>query len=166
MSDAGTPVISDPGEEIVKIALNEEIEVIPIPGPCALITAIIASGIEAKEFSFLGFLPINKKLREEKLDIIKESIRTIILYEAPHKLQTTLKDLSKVTKSRKIVLARELTKVHEEFIEGTAEELISRIQEPKGEYVILVEKTEAQKENIFASMTLEEHYRYYESLRN
>lgn len=165
MSDAGTPVISDPGEEIVKIALEEDIEVIPVPGPCALITALIASGIDAKEFLFLGFLPINKKLRQEKIKKISVSTNTIILYEAPHKLINTLKDLEGGIGNRKIVLARELTKIHEEFIRGTASELIEKIPEAKGEFAIVIEKAEEIKDNIFENMSLEDHYKYYENLR-
>ena len=90
VSDAGTPVISDPGEEVVKRALEEEITVIPIPGSCALITALIASGMDAKEFTFLGFLPLNKKNRKGKLEEIKKQEHTTILYEAPHKILKTL----------------------------------------------------------------------------
>ena len=165
VSDAGTPVISDPGEEIVKEALKNEIAVIPIPGPCALITALIASGIDAKEFSFLGFLPLNKKFRKEKFNEIQTAINTVILYEAPHKLLSTLNALKNVTLNRKIVLARELTKIHEEFIMGTAEELLEKIIEPRGEYVIIIEKQKQISQDIFENMTLEEHYKYYESLR-
>ena len=90
----------------------------------------------------------------------------ILLYEAPHKLNSTLKDLSVITKNRRIVLARELTKIHEEFIVGTSKELLERMQEPRGEFVIVIEKNTEPKENIFETMTLEEHYKYYETLRN
>lgn len=165
VSDAGTPVISDPGENLVNHALKRKIEVIPIPGPCALITALIASGMDAKEFSFLGFLPLNKDIRGEKLDQIRKAKNTIILYEAPHRIISTLKDLQKIIENRKIVLARELTKMHEEFISGTASELLERITEPRGEYVIIIEAGEILKDD-FQDMTLEEHYKYYESLRN
>lgn len=165
VSDAGTPVISDPGEEIVKKAIEENIEVIPVPGPCALITALIASGIDAKEFTFLGFLPLNNKLRKNKLNEIKNTKKTTIIYEAPHKLNQTLNDLKEITKERKIVLARELTKIHEEFILGTAEELLEKITEPKGEFVIIIGKNNEEAENIFEKMTLEEHYDYYKNLR-
>lgn len=165
VSDAGTPVISDPGEEIVKLALEENIKIIPIPGPCALVAALIASGIDATEFIFIGFLPLNKKTRIEKLEEIESANKTIILYEAPHKLKATLEDLSEVTKNRKIVLARELTKIHEEFITGTAKELLEKMQYIKGEFVIIIEKSAKKKENIFENMSLEEHYRYYETLR-
>ena len=165
VSDAGTPVISDPGEEIVKKAIEESIEVIPIPGPCALITALIASGIDAKEFMFLGFLPLNKKTRKEKLNEIKTSNKTIIIYEAPHKIKQTLLDLKEITHNRKIVLARELTKIHEEYISGTAEELLNKLAEPKGEFVIVIDKNYEIEGNIFDNMTLEEHYKYYENKR-
>lgn len=164
VSDAGTPVISDPGEEVVTLAIEEEIEVVPVPGACALITALIASGIDAKEFTFLGFLPLNKKTREKKLSQIREAKNTTILYEAPHKLSSTLKDLSKVLGNRKVVLARELTKIHEEFISGSIDELLERVTEPRGEFVIIIEKGEEIDKNEFEEMTLEEHYKYYESL--
>ena len=112
VSDAGTPVISDPGGEIVKKAIENEIKVIPVPGACAAITALIASGIDAKEFTFLGFLPQNNKNRKNKLEQIEKEERTTIIYEAPHKLIKTLEDLQSIVKNRKIVLARELTKIH------------------------------------------------------
>ena len=164
VSDAGTPVISDPGEEVVKLALKNNIEVIPIPGPCALITAMIASGMDAKEFTFLGFLPLNKKSRKNKLNDIKLSDKTVILYEAPHKIIKTLEELSDILDNRKIVLARELTKIHEEFIAGTAKELLEKLKEPKGEFVIVIEKREESDINNFEDMTIEEHYKYYENL--
>lgn len=122
--------------------------------------------MDAKEFLFIGFLPMNKKLRNEKLGIIKKAESTIILYEAPHKLKETLKDLKNITNERKIVLARELTKIHEEFIEGTAERLLEKMVEPKGEFVIIIEKAQIERKSIFENMTIEEHYKYYESLRN
>ena len=152
VSDAGTPVISDPGEELVKNAIENNIQIIPIPGPCALIAALIASGIDAKEFTFLGFLPLNKKSRKEKLEEISNATKTTILYEAPHKLIATLNDLKSVAKQRKIVLAKEITKIHEEYFLGTAEELLESQKEPKGEYVIIIDKCQASKENQFDEM--------------
>ena len=166
VSDAGTPVISDPGGEIVKEAIKNNIKVIPIPGPCALITALIASGIDAKEFTFIGFLPQNKKNRKEKLEQIKKEERTTILYEAPHKLLQTLEDLKPVIENRKVVIARELTKIHEEYKMGTIEELQLQIKEPKGEYVIIIEKSKKTQSELeleeINKLTLEEHYKYYE----
>ena len=146
VSDAGTPVISDPGEVIVKEALKENIKVIPIPGACALINALIASGLDTKEFSFYGFLSLNKKLRKEKLQEIRKENKTIILYEAPHKLTSTLKDLSEILEDRKIVVARELTKIHEEFLSGTASEILENYKEPKGEHIILIEGSNIKEE--------------------
>ena len=168
VSDAGTPVISDPGGEIVKEAIKEEIKIIPIPGPCALITALIASGMDAKEFTFIGFLPQNKKNRKEKLEQIKNAENTLILYEAPHKLLQTLEELKSIIDKRKVVLAKELTKIHEEFKMGTIEELQEDIINPKGEYVIIIEKNEKTKEQIklenLNNLTIEEHYKYYEEI--
>ena len=165
VSDAGTPVISDPGEEVVKEAIKNNIQIIPIPGACALITALISSGLNSKEFLFLGFLPLNKKSRKEKLEEIKNTEKTIIIYEAPHKLKNTLQDLSETINKRQIVIARELTKIYEEFIKGTAEELINKIENPKGEFVLVIEGE--QKENLITQtdllnkLSIEEHYEYY-----
>ena len=164
ISDAGTPVISDPGHEIVKVAIENNIKVTPIPGACALITALISSGLDTSEFTFIGFLPLNKKNRKEKLEEVKKSANTIILYEAPHKLLSTLQDLNSFLENRKIVLARELTKIHEEFISGTAKELLSKLENPKGEFVIIIEKNENIQNNnldFLNALSLEEHYNFY-----
>ena len=139
VSDAGTPGICDPGEEVIKKAIEDNIEVIPIPGACAMINALIVSGISTKEFEFLGFLPLNKKLRRQKLKEIENSSKTIIIYEAPHKMKTTLGDLKEILKDRKIVLARELTKIHEEFIRKSIDELLSEIDTIKGEMILIIE---------------------------
>lgn len=165
ISDAGTPVISDPGEEVVKEALKNNINVIPIPGACALINALIASGLDASEFTFIGFLPLNKKNRKEKLNEIQDSKNTTILYEAPHKLLSTLQDLSKILDNRKIVLAKELTKIHETFISGTANELLNTLENPKGEFVIIIEKSQEKfDENSYLnSLSLEEHFAFYQA---
>lgn len=165
VSDAGTPVISDPGEEIVKEAIKENIKIIPIPGACALINALIASGLDTKEFVFYGFLSVNKRLKREKLEKIKEENRTSIIYESPHKILDTLKCIEEIFGERKIVIARELTKIHEEFILGTASEILEKYSEPKGEHIILIEgnKLDKNKEKeIFNNMSIEEHYKYYE----
>ena len=164
VSDAGTPGICDPGDEVIKKWIEEGISVIPIPGACAMINALICSGISTNEFTFLGFLPLNKKLRREKLREIEESINTIIIYEAPHKISSTLKDLQEVINDRKLVLARELTKIHEEFIRGTIEEIIDKSRDLKGEMIIIIEgKNMTEKENDLNQLTLEEHYNYYQS---
>lgn len=166
VSDAGTPVISDPGEIIVKAALQENIEVIPIPGACALISAFIASGLDTKEFSFYGFLSLNKKLRKQKLEEIRKETKTIILYEAPHKLKSTLKDLEGILENRKIVIARELTKIHEEFLRGTVSEILEIYKEPRGEHIIVIQgnekKEETEESKLVKEMTIEEHFAYYQ----
>lgn len=165
VSDAGTPGICDPGEEIIKKSIEEQIEVIPIPGPCAMVNALIASGVDTKEFCFLGFLPLNKKLRKEKIEEIKNAEKTIIIYEAPHKMKNTLGDLKDILKDRKIVLARELTKVHEEFIRKDIEELLAIVDNLKGEMILIIEgiKKKNNVENKLNNLTLEEHYKYYEN---
>ena len=163
VSDAGTPGICDPGEEIIKQAIQENIEIIPIPGACAFVNALVCSGISTKEFVFLGFLPLNKKLRKEKLEEVKIATKTVIIYEAPHKLKNTLEDLEMILENRQIVLARELTKIHEEFIRGTVSETIDKQENLKGEFVIIIEGAQEQiQENELNSLTLEEHYNYYE----
>ena len=166
VSDAGTPGICDPGEEVIKKAIENEINIIPIPGACAMINALIASGIETKEFIFLGFLPTNKKNREEKLSQIEKSSKTIILYEAPHKMKKTLEDLQKILENRKIVLARELTKIHEEFIRKDIKDIINQIEELKGEMILIIEgnKNEENKlENNLNNLSLEAHFDFYKN---
>ena len=163
VSDAGTPGICDPGEMIIKKCIEEKIEVIPIPGACAMINALITSGIDTKEFNFLGFLPLNKKSRKNKLEEIKNSKKTVILYEAPHKLMTTLKDLAEILEDRKVALARELTKIHEEFIRGNIEEMIKKAEGLKGEIVLIIEGSqEIEIKDNFEELSLEEHYQLYE----
>lgn len=166
VSDAGTPGISDPGEEIVKVAIENNIEVIPIPGACALVNALIASGLSTREFSFIGFLSTAKKEKKEKLEEIKFETRTLILYEAPHKLKGTLEQILEILGNRNIVLARELTKIHEEFIRGTVDEILNQIDEIKGEFVILIEGNNLSKKDLelnnLNSLSLEEHYEIYE----
>lgn len=164
ISDAGTPIISDPGEIIVKEAIKENIEVIPVPGACAAITALMAGGVDTKKFIFYGFLSLNKKLRKKELEEIQNESRTMILYEAPHKLKNTLEDFKKYIPERNIVVARELTKIHEEFIRGTVDEILDKIQEPKGEYIIIINANDNQveEESSLNSLTLEEHYKFYE----
>lgn len=164
VSDAGTPGISDPGEVIVKEAIKNDIEVIPIPGACAAINALIASGLDTKEFTFIGFLPLNKKLRKEKLTEIKNETKTIIIYEAPHKLKNTLEDLKDILQNRKVVLARELTKIHEEFIRGNIEEIISKAESLKGEMIILIEGAEYKEKEIeLNELSLDEHFEFYKN---
>lgn len=162
VSDAGTPGICDPGEQIVKKAIEENVKIIPIPGACASIQALIGSGLDTNEFLFLGFLPLNKKNRKIKLEEIQKSTKTIIIYEAPHKIKETLIDLEKILESRKVVIARELTKIHEEFIRKDIHNILENVDNLKGEMIIVIEGCKEERENIFEKMTIEEHYRYYE----
>lgn len=165
VSDAGTPGISDPGEEIVREAIKNNIEIIPVPGACAAINALITSGIDTKEFLFIGFLPVNKKQKAEKLEEIKNLNKTLIFYEAPHKLINTLEEMENVLGDRNITLAREMTKIHEEFIRGKISECIERLKEVKGEFVIIVEGNKKnikdKEKEILNQLTLEEHFNYY-----
>lgn len=165
ISDAGTPVISDPGETVVTLAIKHNITVVPVPGPCAIISALIASGISANSFSFFGFLPVAKKEKFEKLESVKDYETTLVFYEAPHKLINTLEAMLEVFGNRSIVLCRELTKVHEEFIRGNLADIIYELSEPKGEFVLIVEGNTHKKEDeiaILNSLSLEEHYSFYE----
>ncbi len=167
ISDAGTPVISDPGEFIVKEAIEREINVVSIPGACAIITALMSAGVNTRNFTFYGFLSLNKKLRIKELEKIKENNNTIILYEAPHKIKNTIQDLEYYVGNRKIVVARELTKIHEEFIRGTIQEIKDKLEKPKGEYVIIIDENEnidEDEENELNKLTIEEHYKYYEKM--
>ena len=129
-----------------------------------MINALIASGIDTKEFNFIGFLPLNKKLRKQKLEEIKKSEKTIIIYEAPHKMKSTLQDLKNILENRKIVLARELTKIHEEFIRKNIDEILNEIDNLKGEMILIIEGASKflEEENELNNLTLEEHYNYYE----
>ena len=164
VSDAGTPGICDPGEIIIKKCIEENIKIVPIPGACAMINALIVSGLDTDEFNFFGFLPLNKKNRKNKLEEIKNSNKTIILYEAPHKLKNTLNDLKDILENRKIVIAREITKIHEEYIRGTVEDILKIVDNLKGEMIIVIEKNKKDlKEKYFNNLTLEEHYELYKS---
>ena len=163
VSDGGTPGICDPGEVVIKKAIEEGITVVPIPGACAMINALIASGISTSEFIFLGFLPLNKKNRKQKLEEIKNSNKTIILYEAPHKMKNTLEDLKDIIGDRRITLARELTKIHEEFIRDNINNILDKIDSLKGEMILIIEgkNIEYNLQNELNELTLEEHYEYY-----
>ena len=165
VTDAGTPGISDPGEEIVKDAIKNNIEIVPIPGACALINALIPSGLNTKEFAFYGFLPLNKKNRKNIFERIKNEDKTIILYEAPHKLIKTLEDILENIGDINCVLAKEITKIHEEFLRNNISEIINKLNEKgiKGEYIILLDmNNNINKENDeIENKTIEEQYEFY-----
>lgn len=141
VSDAGMPAISDPGEDLVRMCYESGIPVESVPGPSALITALAVSGMKSGRFCFEGFLSVNKPGRRAHLAEVKNEPRTMIFYEAPHKLPATLKDMLEVFGDRKIALVRELTKLHEEVIHTTlseAAEMYNDETKPRGEYVIIV----------------------------
>ncbi|CEK32603.1 tetrapyrrole methylase [[Clostridium] sordellii] len=141
ISDAGMPGISDPGEEIIKQAIENDIEVVVLPGPTASITALIGSGLETGKFVFEGFLDRDKKRRREELELIKHEKRTIIFYESPHRLKDTLKDMLKILGNRSIAVNRELTKKYQEVIRTDIQGCIDIFneREVKGEFVLIVE---------------------------
>lgn len=140
VSDAGMPAISDPGEDLVRICINEGIEVLPLPGASAFTTALVASGMPTGRFTFEGFLTTNKRNRKIHLEEVRTDTRTLIFYEAPHKLLYTLADMLEVLGDREIVLARELTKKFEEFYRTTISGAIEHYNEvpPKGEFVLII----------------------------
>ncbi len=143
ITDAGMPAISDPGEDLVRLCYEAGVELTIIPGACAAVSALAISGLSTKRFAFEAFLPYNKKERKEILEELKNETRTIIIYEAPHKLVGTLSDLKDILGGeRKISIVRELTKIHEEVIQKTlldAYELYKNMQDIKGEYVLVIE---------------------------
>ncbi len=147
VTDAGTPAISDPGEDIVRLCAERGIPVSSIPGCCAAVTALTLSGLPTSRFAFEGFLSTAKSERDERLTELQNEVRTMIFYEAPHKLKNTLADLYKYFGDRKITLCRELTKINEEVCRTTISEAIKIYEEkdPRGEYVLVVGGADKKK---------------------
>ena len=140
VSDAGTPVVSDPGHRLVVLCLRHHIPVVPIPGPSAFVAALAASGLPTDEFLFVGFLPSRAGARRKKLDALKSETRALVLYEAPHRLAETLADAADILGARQAVVAREVTKIHEEFLRGSLSELrdAANKRAPRGEITLLI----------------------------
>lgn len=168
ITDAGTPGISDPGEELVKMCYREGIEVTSLPGPAACITALTLSGLSTRRFAFEAFLPTDKKEKQAVLEELKKETRTIILYEAPHRLMRTLEELKETLGDRRITVCRELTKKHETAFTTTIEQAIVHYteQEPKGECVLVIEgrsRAELQQEEIskWEELSIQEHMNVY-----
>lgn len=156
VTDAGTPAVSDPGEDLVRLCAENDVEVLSIPGCCAAVNALAVSGLPTGRFTFEGFLTVNKKSRRERLESLKNEERTMIFHEAPHKLLTTLEDLSAAFGAdRRIALCRELTKLHEETRRCTLGEAIAYYTEnaPKGEFVLVLAGAEPKEA---VSVTLED----------
>ena len=173
ITDAGTPGISDPGEEVVRQCFEAGIQVTSLPGPAACITALTMSGQKTRRFCFEAFLPKDKKEKVAVLEELKNETRTIIIYEAPHRLARTLKELRETLGNRQLTLCRELTKKYEEADKTTIDQAIEKYneKEPRGEYVLVMEgksQEEIQEENKqkWESMTIEEHMEYYISQGN
>lgn len=169
ITDAGTPAISDPGEVLVRLSQEAGITVTSLPGASACITALTLSGLSTRRFCFEGFLPSDKKEKAEVLELLSEENRTIILYEAPHHLLRTLKELYAVLGERKAVLCRELTKKFETVIRTSLSEAVARSEEeePRGEYVLVIEgksfeQKRQEKQEDFLSISIEEHMKRYE----
>lgn len=141
VTDAGTPAVSDPGEDLVRLCVQSGIPVVPIPGAAAFVQALIISGLDTRRFVFEGFLPVPKKEREARLQAIAAEQRTLILYEAPHRLCRTLRDLEAALGDRAVALCRELTKLHEECNRTTLSGALERYAgaEPKGEFVLVIQ---------------------------
>lgn len=167
ITDAGTPAISDPGEELAALAAERGIDVTAVPGCCAAITALTLSGLSTRRFTFEGFLSASKKERMEQLDALKYEKRTMIFHEAPHKLRAALSDMLAVFGGeRRISLCRELTKLNEEIFRTTLETAVEHYKEnePRGEYVLVVEGAaadEPKKPDFWAEMTVTEHVDHY-----
>ena len=156
VTDAGSPAISDPGEDLVRLCAENDVEVLAIPGCCAAVNALAVSGLPTGRFTFEGFLTVNKKSRRERLESLLGEERTMIFHEAPHKLRTTLEDLcAAFGPQRRISLCRELTKLHEETVRTTLGQAVAYYAEntPKGEYVLVVEGAPPKEA---AAVTLEE----------
>ena len=168
ITDAGTPGISDPGEELVKMCYEAGIEVTSLPGAAACITALTLSGLSTRRFAFEAFLPSDKKEKQAVLKELENETRTIILYEAPHRLVRTLQELLEVLGNRKVTVCRELTKKHETAFATTLQEAHSFYEEnePKGECVLVIEgksREELKQEEVakWEEMSIEEHMEYY-----
>ncbi|MCQ4088943.1 16S rRNA (cytidine(1402)-2'-O)-methyltransferase [Saccharibacillus sp. JS10] len=169
VSDAGLPAISDPGTDLVKLAIEAGISVVPIPGANAALSALIVSGLSTDQFTFAGFLPRENKDRREALESLGHIEGTLLFYESPHRVLKTIEAMFEAWGSRKAVLARELTKRHEEIARGTLDELVSRLQEypPIGEYCIAVEgesreQAQERKDAWWQELELEDHVAHYE----
>lgn len=170
VSDAGLPAISDPGEDLVKAAIIEDIAVVPIPGANAALSALIIAGLSTESFTFVGFPPRERKLQKQWIESIRPIQSTVILYEAPHRIKKTCQQLYDLLGDRQIAIAREITKRHEEVLRGTLQESIQWFadNEPIGEYVLIIEGMQEEDEQVaednkwWQLLTLQQHVETYE----
>ena len=170
VSDAGMPAISDPGYELVDIAYKEGLEVTVVPGASAVVSALAISGISSRRFAFEGFLPVDKNEKKEILTELSQESRTLILYEAPHRLLKTLKELFEYMGDRNIAIVREITKLHEEVLRGKLADIIADYESEKiairGEYVLVIEgksllEKREERQKSFEEISIREHYEKY-----
>ena len=168
ITDAGTPGISDPGEELVRQCYEAGVPVTALPGACACINALTVSGLSTRRFAFEAFLPYDKKERTRILEELKNETRTILIYEAPHHLKKTLAECRQALGNRRVTVCRELTKLHEKKQQGTLDEIISYYEEtdPRGEYVLVIEgksrkELEEEKQRSWEEIFLEDHMDIY-----
>ena len=170
VSDAGMPAISDPGYELVDIAYKEGLEVTVVPGASAVVSALAISGISSRRFAFEGFLPVDKNEKKEILTELSQESRTLILYEAPHRLLKTLKELFEYMGDRNIAIVREITKLHEEVLRGELADIIADYESEKiairGEYVLVIEgksllEKREERQKSFEEISIREHYEKY-----
>ena len=168
ITDAGTPAVSDPGEKLVSACAEAGVEITALPGACAAVTAISASGLASRRFCFEGFLPENKRERRERIEELSREKRTFILYISPHDIDGYLPELAGKLGDRKCILAKELTKIHERYFRGTVSEIAEKFQtlspsEKKGEYVMICEGM-SEEDAFWKDMSVEEHVEHYISL--
>ncbi|NLY67973.1 MAG: 16S rRNA (cytidine(1402)-2'-O)-methyltransferase [Tissierellia bacterium] len=163
VTDAGMPGISDPGEDIIKLCIEENIDIIALPGATAFTLALVLSGLKTDKFVFEGFLPSKNRDRIKELERLKGEERTIILYEAPHRMEALLQDILTILGNRNISISRELTKIHEETFRGTVSEAIDWFKDtgPKGEFVIVLEGGAAPDEDPYKDISVKEHLKKY-----
>lgn len=164
VTDAGMPAISDPGEDLVKLAIEENIEIVALPGATAFVLALVVSGFSTRRFIYEGFLSSNKKARREELEVFKSETRTVILYESPHRLKDLLKDIETVLGDRELSISREITKKYEEVFRGNVKECIEKFteQDPRGEFIVVLkgvsrEKIEDEKKEKWQELSIREH---------
>lgn len=168
ITDAGMPAISDPGEDLVRLCIEEDIELVALPGPTAFVLALVVSGFSTRRFIFEGFLNQSKKSRREELEKFKLETRTIILYESPHRLKDLLKDISKILGNRNLSVSRELTKKYEEVFRGSVDLCIEKFnkEDPRGEFIIVIEGVsediiENVQEELWINLSVKEHLMKY-----
>ena len=160
VSEAGMPGMSDPGYDLIVAAQEKSIPVVPIPGPSAVITALVVSGLPADRFTYIGFLPNKTKARLELLKSVASESGTIVAFEAPHRLKASLEDIQQALGDRQIAVCREMTKLHEEIFRGTVSAAIEHFTEPRGEFTLVIEGKPESQPQLTADIEKQLHYRY------